>query len=73
MRSRSPGKRTGVVLDSGGVGERDVNQSHGFFRRAAAGSGDAGDADAEGRAGAPANAGGQRLRDLRADRALALR
>ena len=51
------------------VGDADVHQSHGFFRRAAAGPGDAGDADAERRAGDFANSVGQREGHFRADRA----
>src|SRR5580692_3206722 len=49
------------------VGEADVHQAHGLFRRTAAGTGDAGDADAESRAGAFADAVGEGERNFGAD------
>ena len=63
-RKRSPRSFTPV-----GVARRDVHGAHGFFFAAAAGAGDAGDADAEGAADAAANAFGERDGYFRADRA----
>src|SRR5579863_10007682 len=51
------------------VGEADVHEANWFFWRAAAGASDAGDSDADGCAGAFADAVGERERDFRADRA----
>src|SRR5580704_1481091 len=51
------------------VGEADVDEAHRFFRRAAAGTSDAGDADAESRASAFADTVGEGERDFGTDRA----
>ena len=69
MRSRSPGKRADVSLQPATSASAMCTSPTGFSGVAAGGSGDAGDADAERRAGAAANSVGQRLRDFGADRA----
>ena len=51
----------------------EVHQPNRFFRRASAGAGDSSDAQAQRRAGALANSGRQRERDLGAHRAFRLR
>ena len=63
------GKAIGAFARAVLVGETDVHQTDRFFRRAAAGSGDAGDADAESRAGAFTDAIGEGESDFGADRA----
>src|SRR5271156_16860 len=63
------GKATGAPAGAVLVGETDVDEADGFFRRAAAGTSDSGDADAESRASAFADAVGERQGDFGADRA----
>ena len=63
------GKAIGAFARAVLVGETDVHQTDRFFRRAAAGSGDAGDAHAERRAGAFADSIGERESHFGADRA----
>ena len=50
------GEAQDAVACAIGVGQGDVNEADGFFRRAAGGPGDAGNADAQRRADAAANA-----------------
>src|SRR5271170_7193389 len=54
------GKAIGALARAVLVSEADVHQAHRFFRRATAGPGNAGDADAESGAGAFADAVGER-------------
>src|SRR5277367_372218 len=54
------GKAIGALARAVLVGKADVHQAHRFFRRATAGPGNAGDADAESGAGAFADAVGER-------------
>src|SRR5580704_2611532 len=61
------GKAISAVAGSVRGGEADVHQAHGLFRRTAAGTGDAGDADAESRAGPFADAVGEGERNFGAD------
>src|SRR5580704_524113 len=63
------GKAIGAFAGAVLVGEADVDQSDWFFRRAAAGASDAGDADAQSGASAFADSVGKRERDFGADRA----
>src|SRR5271154_3735058 len=63
------GKAIGALAGAVLVGETDVDEADGFFRRAAAGTSDSGDADAESRASAFADAVSERQCDFGADRA----
>ena len=69
MRSRSPGKSTPRSLLPEASASAMCTSAHGFFGRAAAGPGDAGDSHAERRAGAAANSVGERDGHFGADRA----
>src|SRR5271155_1061113 len=61
------GKAIGALAGAVLVGETDVDEADGFFRRAAAGTSDSGDADAESRASSFANAVGERECDFGAN------
>jgi len=56
-----------VALGFLGVGKGDVDEADRFLVCSAAGAGDAGDAEAEGCAGADADAAGERFSDLGGD------
>src|SRR4029077_13180247 len=64
------GKTEGSLARAALVGNSDVHEADGFFGRAAARAGDSGDADADGRAGAFADAVCESKRHLGTDSAL---
>src|ERR1700735_3119322 len=63
------GEARGAFAAAAFVGDADVHEADGFFRRSATRAGDSGDADAERRAGGVANAVGEGQGSVGTDRA----